>query len=237
MADPVAILSPCHVELIEHVLKACPAPTTLVICATRELFLQELQADIHKRHQTVLPGSQETNSSAAPHSLLIPTIHLLATAKTVHIAFAPTIQHLRAYLATFQSVAESDRDLPQHQSLHVRGSTLMLLGLVALHRSTSENSAQGLSRSLATAVEAAKLTKRKLVLVEARRDDVNEDNAIENETMSGRQQSPWEEQIPLLNGSIRFGNQENTWAGRTIDVGRVVGRWCKFEAWTSDDHE
>lgn len=237
MADPTAIEAPCLVELVEHVLEACHTPTKLIICATRESFLQELQADIHKTHPIVLPESQEANNSTTPHPLLIPTIHLLAAARTVRIVFTPTIQHLRAYLATFQSAAKTHSDPRRHQSLDIRNPTLMLLGLVALHRSTSEHSAQGLSRSLAIAVEAAKLTNRKLILAEVRADDANEGMAIENETTIWRQRSPWEEQIPLLNGSIRFGNDENTWAGRTVNVGRVVGRWCKFEALTLDDHE
>ena len=38
----------------------------------------------------------------------------------------------------------------------------------------------------------------------------------------------WMEQVPVLSGSVRFGGDERVWAGRTVEVGRVVGRWCRF---------
>lgn len=228
MADPVAVISSCHVELIDHILKACPAPTTLVICYTREAFLQILQTDIHRTHPIILSELQEENDFAVLHPLLIPSIHLLATAKAVRLAFTPTLQHLRAYLATFYSTTRIKSDLSQYQSLNISSTTLMIIGLIALHRSTSEHSAQGLSRSISIAVEAASLANKKLVLAEVSVEDANDDVAIEHDTMNGRRRSPWEEQVPLLNGSIRFGNEENTWAGRKVTVGRVVEKWCRF---------
>lgn len=39
---------------------------------------------------------------------------------------------------------------------------------------------------------------------------------------------PWKEQVPLLSGSVRFGREERAWAGKTVEVERVVGRWCRF---------
>lgn len=56
-----------------------------------------------------------------------------------------------------------------------------------------------------------------------REDDVENSNAP-----SGGLDDPWKEQVPLLNGSIRFGGEERVWAGKTIEVGSIVAKWCKF---------
>ena len=44
----------------------------------------------------------------------------------------------------------------------------------------------------------------------------------------GGELDAWMEQVPVLSGSVRFGGDERVWAGRTVAVGRVVGRWCRF---------
>ncbi len=102
---------------------------------------------------------------------------------------------------------------------------LAVWGLASLHRSTAEHSAQGLSRSLATAVETAKLNGQRLVLAESRR--LSEDVEYEG---PGSERDPWKEQVPLLSGSVRFGGEDRVWAGKTVEVRRVVGRWCRFVA-------
>lgn len=50
-----------------------------------------------------------------------------------------------------------------------------------------------------------------------------EEEAGEEERREG---DPWSEQVPLLNGSVRFGGEQRVWAGRTVEVRRVAGRWC-----------
>lgn len=100
---------------------------------------------------------------------------------------------------------------------------LAIWGLASLHRSTAEHSAQGLSRSLAAAVETAKLNNQRLVLGEAIALDENVDY---DGTGSGG--DPWKEQVPLLSGSVRFGGEDRVWAGKTVEVKTVVGRWCRF---------
>lgn len=40
-----------------------------------------------------------------------------------------------------------------------------------------------------------------------------------------RERDPWSEQVPLLNGSVRFGGEQRVWAGRTVEIRRVAGRW------------
>jgi hypothetical protein len=36
------------------------------------------------------------------------------------------------------------------------------------------------------------------------------------------------ERVPVLSGSAR---RELGWAGKTVDVGRVLGRWFRFREW------
>ena len=96
---------------------------------------------------------------------------------------------------------------------------LVIWGLASLHRSTVEDSAQGLCRTLAAAVETAKGNGQRLVLAE---EGIALDGGV------GSSGDPWEEQVPLLSGSVRFGGEERVWAGRTVEVRKVVGRWCRF---------
>ena len=100
---------------------------------------------------------------------------------------------------------------------------LAVWGLANLHRSTAEHSAQGLSRSLAAAVETAELHGQRLVLAES----TALSGEVEDEG-SGSAGDPWREQVPLLSGSVRYGGEDRVWAGKTVEVGRVVGRWCRF---------
>ena len=105
---------------------------------------------------------------------------------------------------------------------------LAIWGLASLHRSTAEHSAQGLSRTLAAAVETAKVNGQRLVLAEG----IALDGGVEGEGVEGEGVGsggePWKEQVPLLSGSVRFGGEERVWAGRTVEVRKVVGRWCRF---------
>lgn len=48
----------------------------------------------------------------------------------------------------------------------------------------------------------------------------------EGEGEERRERNPWSEQVPLLDGSVRFGGEQRVWAGRTVEARRVAGRWC-----------
>lgn len=224
MTHPVAITSPSLVVLINSILKVHTIPITLVICATRESFLQDLQTDLHR------------DSPDSLHPLLVPTIHLLATTRTIRLAFTPTLGHLRAYLATYQLTIETLEKSPRLQGLAALSPMLLILGLVALHSLSTEFSAQGLSRSLAMAVEAADNAGAKLVLAELRKEGENGtmdtgENLGESETAY----DPWRQEVSLLNGSVRFGEDSRPWSGRTVEVRTIVGRWCKFEGLEAQD--
>jgi len=104
---------------------------------------------------------------------------------------------------------------------------LAIWGFARLHQYTVEHSAQGLSRTLATVVEATRTGGQKLVLAEPKERDERRNDEDANGG-DERFEDPWKEQVPLLSGSVRFGGEERAWAGRTIEVGRIVATWCNF---------
>lgn len=119
---------------------------------------------------------------------------------------------------------------------------LAVLNPLALQRSTTDFSAQGLSRTFAAAVEAAERANMQLVVEETEaRHDGEGDNDMhvrgnDNNSQGGGgerggeelRRDPWRQQVPFLNGSIRIGGGERLWAGRLVEVGKVVGKWCRF---------
>ncbi|KAK3174364.1 hypothetical protein OEA41_001608 [Lepraria neglecta] len=214
-------------DFISFVLRHHEAPTTLIICSSREAFLAELQTNIQQGYRESPPASSNDGVPISLHPLLIPTIHLIAKSRSVNLVFVPTLPHLRAYLTTCAAPLNpvSSPSPPTKPGSQV--PILAIWGLARLHRSTAERSAQGLSRTVAAAVEAASQAKQRLVLAEpSRTDDGNNySDAEASDRVSG---DAWKEHVPLLSGSVRFGGEDRAWAGKTIEVGRVVAKWCRF---------
>lgn len=226
--SPIALAPLLCTDFINFILRHHTSPTALIICSSREAFLQELQACINRTHPeepTADPSNEPSTDDSHPtlHPLLAPTIHLIAKSRTVNLAFAPTLPHLRAYLATYVSGSTSPSTASTLTKPGSQYPMLAVWGLANLHRSTAEHSAQGLSRSLAAAVETAKLNGQRLVLAES----TALSGEVEDEGI-GSVEDPWKEQVPLLSGSVRFGGDDRVWAGKTVEIGRVVGRWCRF---------
>lgn len=225
---PIALTPLLCTDFIDFILRHHTSPTTLIICSSRESFLQELQACInytHPRSPTADSGNEPPSDDSHPplHPLLVPKIHLIAKSRSVNLAFAPTLPHLRAYLATCISSITSPLSSCISTKPGSQYPMLAVWGLANLHRSTAEHSAQGLSRSLAAAVETAKVNGQRLVLAES----IALNGEVEYEGI-GSVGDPWKEQVPLLSGSVRFGGEDRVWAGKTVALERVVGRWCQF---------
>lgn len=213
-------------DFIEYVLQNHVAPTTILVCSSREMFLESLQLSL--QIDDPLQGSGLTGESDdIPHPLLVPTIHQLATSKTISMAFTPTIPHLRAYLATY---APSEGTTCQANARTKPGCQIPMLaiyGLLSLHRTTTEHSVQGLSRSLAIAAEAAETGSTRLILTEDLGDRGPSTAESNSEALPAPARDPWTEQVPLLNSSLAL-SDDRVWAGRTVDVRAVVGKWCKI---------
>jgi len=220
----MATVLPCMKPsgFVDYILHYQAMHATVVICSTRELFLEDMYASMPN-----VDGNEYGDDGAA-HPLLVPTIHQLAISRTIKLAFAPTLAHLRAYLATYESDTGSDSHsttLNQEKSIRI----MAILGMLHLHCCTSEYSAQGLSRTFAIAVETATATSRRLVVVEAPKFTPGGEelmHAAENDAVVSS--DPWKDQVPLLNGSTRFGREDRIWAGRTVEAARIASRWCKF---------
>jgi hypothetical protein len=85
---------------------------------------------------------------------------------------------------------------------------LAILDPIQLHRPTSAFSAQGLNRTFAVAVEAARHLNVRLVVAET---DAN----------------AWSEELSMLNVTTkRLGELS---VGRTVTARAVAERWCTFE--------
>lgn len=236
--SPVALSPPILPStLLTFILNHHKSPTTLVICSARESFLEEISFSTRESPLHEPPSSQPTTQSyQPPHSLLVPRLHLIAKSQDIKLIYAPTLPHLRAFLATRQPAPKTsfqhsnDDNGYKTAQPRARPPLLAIFGLAKLHHSTAEHSAQGLSRTLASAVEAAAIGGEHLLLIEPPL-DVYDETALESAEAGERSASdPWKEQVPILSGSIRFGDQERVWAGKTVEVGRVFAKWCRFQS-------
>lgn len=208
--------------VLEHNLKV----TTLIICSTREAFLDDLQES-----NDGATGSQEHNSAdqatvGQVDVLVHPSLRQIAVSRSVKLVFVSTVPQLRAYLSTYQA---SSYESPENHTLDAPSQRFRLLavwGLLNLHRSGFEYSAQGLCRTLGSAVDAAHSSKQRLILGEMPVTTVpgHADVAdIESES-----RNPWKELVPLLNGSAMHGD-ERMLPQRTIQVSAIFQRWCHFQ--------
>ena len=219
-------------DFVQYILKTHAAPSTLIICSTKEVFLQQL----HHSHATNADHDRD-NGSPTRQQWTTPTLRLLVSSRTVKLAFCPELAHLRAYLA-----AHTHRE--QNDSIPTR--TLAILNPINVHKPTSAFSAQGLNRTLAVAVEAAHHTNSRLVLAEVPLAVTHEDLPdlpdfpMEEEGVHGAAtrplaSSPWDEEVSILNVTTKsFGTGERGWVGRTVKVRAVVGRWCVFRDVTAN---
>lgn len=204
-------------KLLEDRLRAQHGNTTLIICSSKEQFLQQLIPFLSAHQPTEAVASEEdaepeeAHQSGQAHSLLEPTLLLMSISKATRLTFCPTINTLRAHLSSLAILGQTKSAPP---------ASLMIIDLILLHHATSEYSVQGLMRSLASAVETAARIQVDLQLCECR--DVYD---LENPDRGPRL---WNAQVPLLSGSVRLRGEDAGWSGRMISVRDIVGRWFEF---------
>ncbi|PSN61867.1 hypothetical protein BS50DRAFT_147356 [Corynespora cassiicola Philippines] len=217
-------------SLLNHVLNTQSSTlfTTLVVCSSREAFLLDLARPLQEQQQQ--GGASEGEDL---RHLITPTLHNLFTAKHVQVAFCPSVQALLAHLTAYDRAAIR----PATTSERGHRQRLFLVNPLALHAPTPSFSAQGLSRTFALAAETALRVDAELVLVECQglgREDAagaggdSEDGGNYAEAAAEGQ---WEQEVSILNVSARrfgAGGGERAWAGRTIKVRRIAGRWFRF---------
>ncbi|CAG8332584.1 unnamed protein product [Penicillium salamii] len=205
--SPKRMIAHCDLlpDLLQQLLES-DSYTHLIVCATKSEFLVHLAAAIRKQRADPEP--------VASHDLLTKTIGLLARSSNITVAFCPTLESLRAHIAVLGATADSS-------GFHNR-QLVSVLDMVALHGTTSEFSAQGLSRTFASFVETTYKAGMDLRLYEC-------ENALDpSNSVWGRR--VWDMNIPLLNGSVRMRGDETNWGARGIPVKRVAERWFEFDA-------
>ncbi|OJJ50883.1 hypothetical protein ASPZODRAFT_21392 [Penicilliopsis zonata CBS 506.65] len=221
-------------DFLDYLLHDSERETTLVVCSSRERFLEQLYAAIHLSqpdHGAEEPHEQadgDVSSQGFPdislskyQRLLTKTIGLLGRSRRVKLVFCQTVETLRAYISVLPVVWA--KHAPASGEQQVRQPLLAVLNLLELHRLSSEFSAQGLSRTLATMVEMAASVGSDLLLCECR--DATGVSGID----SG--QRLWFGNVPILSSAIRIGGDDGAWSGHGVPVIRVVQRWFEF-----DDH-
>lgn len=232
------ILSPAlPSELLTYIIRRHQYPTTLIVCSSQAEFLDSLLADA----QNSLPvaaadGSQVTGLS----SLLSSPLYQVAIARHIRMIFVPTVSHLRACLSVFTTKdSRVPPPPPTTTSGRARAPLLLVYGFLALHRDTSEWSAQGISSTATGLVEAARRVGFRAVVVDSPRvvmrteGDMeaqgagDDDGGVKSET----ERADLSEEVPVLSASARRTGadlDDADWTGRTVTLARVLGRWFRY---------
>ncbi|KAL4889476.1 hypothetical protein BDV59DRAFT_118510 [Aspergillus ambiguus] len=189
-------------DFLQYILDRDASSTSLIVCSTRDSFLKKIKA-----------SCDQWQDSAGNSQLFTKSIGLLSKSSRIKVVFCPTLEHLRAYLSSFRLVDRAAQDATadrQRTSRHL----MAILDPLALHVPTLEFSAQGLSRTFATAVEVASREAIDLVLCESR--------DLSNPAENGSGEALWHAEVPLFNGSTRR-------TGQPVPVKRIVLRWFIFD--------
>ena len=199
-------------EGIQYVLSQ-NIPSLVVVGSDREDFLRDMSSECFPPPPEA-SGADGNNPQARSLSpILIPTIRLIARSRNVRVAFVPTLMHFRAYLST----------LPTHSGLQSPYRNLFVLNFLHLHRSTSEFSAQGISRSLALVIDSVLQSNLSLRLIEVHPPfQPGEGGEDSNGPV-------FKERVPILSRGPRSDGSGRVWGGRTVEVGAIIARWCKID--------
>ncbi|KAL9624150.1 MAG: hypothetical protein Q9160_001672 [Pyrenula sp. 1 TL-2023] len=200
----------------------------VVICSKREDFIEQALTSLFSRATHTLRSSpedddnpQEQNPQNRAQELLAPTLRSIAESGKTRFSFCPSIDGLRARLSVLSHAQPPpDQHTEIQQSASASKPLLLILDMIRLHHGTSEFSVQGLSRTLANAVEAAAREAMDLNLCEMK-DSTDTENPDRGPRL-------WQAQVPLLSESVKLGPEGSTWARRLVTVQRVAERWIRF---------
>ncbi|TLD13464.1 uncharacterized protein PgNI_03635 [Pyricularia grisea] len=165
--------------------------------------------------------------------LLAAPLFQVAISRHIRVVFVPTVSHLRAFLAVFSPLDPASKvrppPAPTRTDLEMPAvcepPRLLVYDFLALHRDTSEWSAQGIGFTAAGLVEAAYRNKLAAVIVEAQTSVASNAKVDSFERLAT-------EDIPVLSVAARRLGQDGEvghWTGRTVSAERVLGRWFHFQ--------
>ncbi|PFH61930.1 hypothetical protein XA68_15803 [Ophiocordyceps unilateralis] len=201
---PIVLAPATPSELLDRILSHHSHPTTLLVCWPKRLFLDGLVQDVKQ---------QQLNSEHRLHPLLQTPLLQAAISRHLHVAFIPTVTHLRAYLAVFLAHKTTTPPPPDDFQPRLSPPLLVVYGFVELHRDGSEWSAQGLNLSVAGLVECAARNGLRAAVVEPRKTD-------------GRDElwTTLDESMPLLGA-----RDDDVCVQEPVPVHVVFDRWFEFE--------
>lgn len=233
---------------VQYIQGNNPRPSTIVVCATKEKFIEQLLAacietsatDNNQPTTDDDEGIEAVPTTKETHNLLKrPSLLQLAQSRTVKLVFCHDITHLRAYLATLaipKSRLADNGSSKSNDQANNEASLLAILNPIGSHRYTSGFSAQGLNRTFSLAVEAAHATHSRLLMVEIPSCKFHEEHHADEgydfdaETIPAPAlTSPWDEEVSILNVTTKsFGAGGRGWVGRTVTIRKIAERWCIF---------
>lgn len=202
-----------------------PSPNKhLIICSTRDAFLQSLLYEITRESRT------DHNTAL---DLLTPTLSNLHNSRNTKITFCSDLTNLRAYFATLKYPPQlAQVDSEAEGILDQPCPLLMILNPIQIHEHTLSYSAQGFNRTFAAIIDAAHYLDHQLVMVQCiNPEDEFETGVQEDEDMlDGRTlTNPWDQDVSMLNITTKtFGTGDRGWVGRTVKIRQVAKRWCRF---------
>jgi hypothetical protein len=244
-------------DFIQDILDNNSRPSTLVVCAAKETFIEQLLAACIETRPSNINEQQSLDGEPADREpVLAQTRDLLkrlplfqlANSGTVKLVFCHDLTHLRAYLATLaiqRALPESDEPTESSEQNEPQKPLLAILNPIDIHRFTTAFSAQGLNRTFSLAVEAAYATRNRLLMIEflgcqhreAEQADIGYE--AESEAVSAPPlENPWDEEVSILNVTTKsFGAGGRGWVGRTVTIRRIAERWCVFSAFQRKQDE
>lgn len=188
--QPIVLEVTATSQLINFLITNHAEPTRLIVCSTRDIFVQHLLDELAV---TAPPPStprsgqhnDDDDDDGKPKNqfrrtdrdddrglstLLTPTLSLLATSRTIKLSYCPDLIHLLAHLSQLSSTMQRAHDSTQQPPPTASSAgrpILALLNPIRLHKPTSSFSAQGLNRTFAAAVETAHVLGMQLVVCES----------------------------------------------------------------------
>ncbi|KAK8868937.1 hypothetical protein PGQ11_007515 [Apiospora arundinis] len=213
------------------------------------------------------PEQQQQQPPPAPRppppqpniKLLSSPLYQLSISRHIRIIYTPTVTHLRSYLAVFSPNSPPHTITPPPSSFRSPSARkpphLILYGLVALHRETSEWSAQGLGTTCAAVAETGRRFGWRVEVADppspsppSSRHASSQDHDDHHEPLYGYDdhddgsrhriirrdeglQMLLKEKLPILSGGIARrpdADEGGRFSGRAVEVGRVLSRWCDF---------
>ncbi|KAK7756723.1 hypothetical protein SLS62_001164 [Diatrype stigma] len=177
------------------------------------------------------------------HRLLRSPIYQIAVSRHIRTVYIPTATHLRAYLSVFSTnhsskvVAAPPSSTRRfaggpNNSSRKRLPHLLLYGFLDLHRDTSEWSAQGLGSSASALADLGHRLSWDVTVVEPLRKPGGYGTGTGTGSETRLLEQILKDTVPILSGGgRRFGLEsgDGRWSGRTVEVGRVLMRWFRFQ--------